>query len=57
MTFSLNAERPVIVTTRELDEGDWNLKVDGKPTAKVHVQQGRASFQLPAGEHAVELAR
>jgi hypothetical protein len=43
--------------TLEFEGGELNLGIDGKPVGKVHVQQGRASFQVPAGEHTVELAR
>jgi hypothetical protein len=57
LTFSLKAERPVVVGTREFEDGALNLRIDGKPAGKVRVQQGRASFQLPVGEHTVELAR
>jgi hypothetical protein len=57
LTFSLKAGRAVAATTFEFDGGDLDLRIDGKPAGKVHAQQGRASFQLPAGEHDVELAR
>ena len=57
LSFSLKTERPVAVVTREFEDGELSLKIDGKPAGKVPVQQGRASFQLPAGEHTVELAK
>jgi hypothetical protein len=57
LTFSLKAERPVVVGTREFEDGALNLRIDGKPAGKVRVQQGGASFQLPAGEHTVELVK
>jgi hypothetical protein len=57
MTFSLKAARPVVVVTREFEEGELNLGIDGKPAGTVRVQDGRASFQLPAGEHSVELTK
>jgi hypothetical protein len=57
VAFGLKAARPVGVVTREFDGGELNLTIDGKPAGKVRVQQGRMSFQLPAGEHTVELAR
>jgi uncharacterized membrane protein len=41
----------------EFAGGDLNRKVDGKSAARVHVQNGRANLQIPAGEHRVELAR
>ncbi|MGA3325658.1 MAG: trehalase family glycosidase [Terriglobia bacterium] len=57
LTFSLKAARPVVVVTLEFGGGELNLRIDGKPGGKVSVQQGRADFQLPGGEHTVELAR
>ncbi len=57
LSFQLKGDRPVAVVTREFEEGVLNLTVDGKPTGKVQVQQGRASFPVAAGEHSVELAR
>jgi hypothetical protein len=57
LTFSLKARRPVVADTLEFDGGDLNFSVDGKPAGKVHVQQGCASIQLPAGEHTVQLVR
>ena len=57
LTFSLKAERPIVAVTREFEDGELDLRIDGKPAGKVSVQQGRASFELPAGEHTVELVR
>ncbi len=57
LTFTLKSKRPVHVATLEFDSGELNMKVDGKATGVVHVQHGRASFDLPAGEHRVELER
>jgi hypothetical protein len=57
LTFSLKATRPVTAATMEFENGELNLRIDGKPAGKVRVQQGRASFQLSAGEHAVELTK
>ncbi|MGO8788651.1 MAG: MGH1-like glycoside hydrolase domain-containing protein [Terriglobia bacterium] len=57
LTFSLKATRPVTAATMEFENGELNLRIDGKPAGKAHVQQGRASFQLSAGEHAIELTK
>jgi hypothetical protein len=57
LSFSLNAPRPAAVVTEEFEGGTWHLQIDGKPAGNVRVQQGRASFEIPAGEHTIELAR
>ncbi len=57
LAFSLNALRPVLVSTREFDGMELNLEVDSKAAGKVRVVHGCASFQLPAGEHNVALKR
>jgi hypothetical protein len=57
LTFSANAPRPMAAMTMEFSDGELNLAIDGKRVGKVSVQEGRASFQLAAGEHTVELAR
>jgi hypothetical protein len=57
LAFSIKSEKGARITTAEFDAGDLYLKIDGKPVAKVSVSQGRATFGVPAGEHAVELGR
>jgi len=57
LTFSLHAARAVAAVTREFEDGELNLAIDGKPVGKVRVEQGRASFQIPPGEHMAELAK
>jgi len=57
VTFDIKAKRPVKVNTMEFAAGDLNLRVDGRPAGRVHVQEGRANLQVPAREHIVELAR
>jgi len=57
LTFNLKAQRPVAAVTREFDGGDLNLRIDGRRAGKLRVQQGRASFKIPAGGHNVELAK
>ncbi len=56
LSFSLTCEWAVRVTTTELAFGDFNLKIDGKAAGKASVRQGRISFDIPAGEHSVELS-
>ena len=55
LSFTLKGKRSVRVTTAEFDSGELNLKLDGKAAAKVRVSQGHASFDVPAGEHTIEL--
>jgi len=54
-TFTIKSEGPVHMTTTEFDSGSLELRVDGKPMGAIAVQQGRATFTLAAGEHAVQL--
>jgi hypothetical protein len=54
VTFTLKAKRPVHVATMELGAGKLSLKIDGKAAGNV---RGRASFEVPAGEHNIELIR
>ena len=56
LTFSIHALRPVVAVTQEFDDGVLTLGIDGKPAGKLLVQKGRVSFQVPEGEHTVELA-
>jgi hypothetical protein len=57
LTFTIKGDRSVRVTIAEFDSGELNLKLDGKAAGKVSVAQGRANFDVPAGEHAIELTR
>ena len=57
LTFSIHALRPVVAVTQEFDDGVLTLGIDGKPAGKLLVQKGRVSFQVPEGEHTVELAK
>jgi hypothetical protein len=57
VAFAIHTESPVEVTTLEFDSGEATLRIDGKAAGRVKVREGRGSFQLPAGEHTVELSR
>jgi len=57
LAFSIKSEKGARITTAEFDAGDLYLKIDGKSVVKLSVSQGRATFDVPAGEHAVELAK
>jgi putative isomerase len=55
LALKLNSERDFRVTTGEFESGSLNLIVDGKMIEKIRVVEGKASFAIPAGQHAVEL--
>jgi len=57
VSFTINGGRPVRVTIAEFDSGELNLRLDGKVAKKVRVGQSRAKFDIPAGEHAIELTK
>jgi hypothetical protein len=57
LSFTVKGERSVRVTTAEFDFGVLSLKLDGQAAGKVSVDQGRATFSVPAGEHAIELTK
>jgi hypothetical protein len=57
LSFTIKGDRSVRVTIAEFDSGVLNLKLDGKAAEKVSVGQGRAHFDIPAGEHAIELTK
>ncbi len=55
--FTLKTKRPVHAATLEFDAGDLKMKIDGQAAGVLHALHGRASFDVPAGEHSVELSR
>jgi hypothetical protein len=55
--FSIKADRPVNVTTREFDSGELRIKIDSLPSGAAVVSQGRVSFKIPAGERVIELVQ
>jgi hypothetical protein len=55
LSFSLTSERATRVTTTEFASGDFDLKIDGKTAGTLSVREGRISFEVPAGEHSIEL--
>jgi len=57
LSFTLNSERGSRVAAAEFDSGDLRLMIDGKAAGRLSVQDGRAIFDLPPGEHAVELLK
>jgi hypothetical protein len=47
----------VRVTSSEFNSGDLNLKIDKRQARKVHVRQGHVIFEVPAGEHSIEVSK
>jgi len=57
LSFSIKGDRAIHTTSSEFDSGDLNLKIDKKPARKIHVRQGHMMFEIPAGEHVVEIGK
>ncbi len=57
VSFEINSEKPVHITTREFALGDFTFKVDGKPAGKFSVRAGEGKLNVPAGQHRVEIAK
>jgi len=57
LSFSIHAGRTTHLTTKEFASGTLLLKIDGKDSGRVAVQNGEAGFSVPAGEHKVELQK
>ncbi len=57
LSFSIKSEKGLRITTSEFEAGEYYLSVDGKADGKVSVTQGRATFDVPAGEHRIELSK
>jgi len=57
ISFKIDTSAAVKVTTAEFESGVLNLQVDAHPTGTISIRDGRATFELPAGRHAVELTR
>jgi len=57
VSFTLKGERPVRVSTAEFESGEINLKINGKAAGTVNVSRGLGSFDVPSGEHIVELTK
>ncbi|HEX4485428.1 MAG TPA: trehalase family glycosidase [Terriglobales bacterium] len=57
LSFRVKSERPVQLLTRELESGNFNLKIDGKFVGSIPVRDGDGKLNVPAGEHRVELLK
>ncbi len=57
LSFTIKGEQPVQVTTAEFDSGEVNLRIDGRAAGKVGMARGLGRFDIPGGEHIVELVK
>jgi hypothetical protein len=57
VSFACASARPIRVASAEFEAGELALKVNGKFVKKVTISGGRATFDLPSGQHRVELER
>jgi hypothetical protein len=57
LSFTLKGERPIQVTTAEFEFGEISLRIDGKKAGTVGVARGLGRFDVPSGEHRVELTK
>ncbi len=57
VSFTIHTGKAVRVTTEEFASGSLRLEIDGRGTTQVAVQNGQASFSVPAGEHDVRLEK
>ncbi len=53
----MRSEKAAQVTSAEFGSGELELKIDGKIVNKLKVQEGRVGFDVPAGEHEIELVK
>lgn len=57
LSFTIHAGKLTRVATGEFASGNLLLKIDGKPSGRIAVENGQAVFKVPAGEHRVELRK
>jgi len=57
LSFRIDTSESAKVTTAEFESGILKLRVDGFLRGQVSVRDGRATFEVAAGKHAVELTR
>lgn len=55
LSFTINTNEPLHVTTMEFSSGMLDVQIDGKSEGKVKVRNQSSSFTVPVGNHDVEL--
>lgn len=53
LTFSIKADRPIGIITRETDVARVSIRIDNQRSALLEVRQGAVNFKVSAGEHRV----
>jgi hypothetical protein len=57
ISFTLNSEEGSSVTTAQFDSGELSVRIDRKSSVTISVREGQLKFDVPPGEHVVELIR
>jgi hypothetical protein len=57
LTFRIKGEQASHIKTQEFESGEYKLILNGKPLGTVSVRQGVGEFDVPQGEHLVELSQ
>jgi Trehalase len=57
VSFTIHSPRGIRVKTGEFASGTFRLQIDGRESGTVAVQDGRATFSVPAGRHRVRLEK
>ena len=57
LSFTMKSTAAVRVVTAEFESGNPGLKIDGKAAGKLAVRGGRAEFEVPAGQHSIEITQ
>jgi len=57
LSFHVESDKPVHLTTHEFESGSLQVTLDGQPGGIVQIRQGLGKVNVPAGTHSVKLAR
>ena len=55
LSFTIRSRKGTRVSTEEFASGILRLSIDNHDRARIAVQSGRCAFEVPEGEHKVEL--
>lgn len=57
LSFGVDTERPVRVTTMEFNSGVLGVRMDGKTVGQVSIHNQSTTVKIPAGRHVVEFLK